>query len=83
MNENLYLLAALDVSSSGFIKQLFVFLMVLLAALVLWAMGNYFIPKFGAPAIVLTIWHGLFVLLGGIFLINFFLGLAGHPLFTW
>lgn len=70
-------------SSEGVIGKLFIFLMILLAALVLWAMGNWLIPKFGAPPIVLTIWHGLFVLLGGILLINFFLGLAGKPLFDW
>lgn len=65
---------------TDWVHQIFVILMIVLAALVLWALGRWVLPKFGAPAIVLTCWDGIFVFLGALFLINLFLSLAGHPL---
>lgn len=70
-------------SSDGVLWKLFVFLMIILAGLVLWAMGKWLIPKFGAAPIVLDIWAALFVILGGVLLINLLLGFAGHGFIKW
>lgn len=83
MNDIVMFAASSLSSSDGVIEKLFIFLMILLAFLVLWAMGNWLIPKFGAPPIVLTVWLALFVILGGLLLINLLLGFAGHGFIKW
>lgn len=72
------MLAAVD--GEGMVRQLLVMLVVGICVLVVWLMGRFFLTKFGAPPIAMTIWNGLFVLLGGIVIINFLLSLIGHPM---
>lgn len=50
---------------------------------IVWALGRWFILKFGAPALVMVVWNALFMLLGAIFIINFLLGLTGHQFIKW
>lgn len=80
-------LAAIDLGGGdGFIHQLEMFLLVGLALLVLYFIGWWFAtrPKIVQMApIALTVWQGLFVLVGGLVLINFLLGLAGHGFVKW
>jgi hypothetical protein len=73
-----FILAAL--SGEGMVRQLVVVLVVGICALIVWWLGKHFIEKLGAPPIVRTVWDGLFILLGGLCLINFLLGLVGYPI---
>jgi amino acid permease len=69
--------------SNGLVGQLFFFLIVgLCVALIFWV-GRWFIQKLNAPAQAMTLWNGLFILVGLIVALNFLLGLAGHPFIRW
>jgi hypothetical protein len=70
-------------SSGGLVNGLFFVLIVGICVLLIWWVGTWFIGKLGAPAIVRTIWDGLFILVGLVVIINFLLGLGGHPLVAW
>jgi hypothetical protein len=72
-----------QVSGDGLVHQLMWVLLVGVCVAIVWALGRYFITKLGAPGMVMTCWNGLFLLLGAIFVINFLLGLAGHPFIKW
>lgn len=67
----------------GIIHQLLMVLIVGICVAIVWALGRWFITKFGAPGVVMTVWNALFLLLGAIFIINFLMGLAGHPFLQW
>lgn len=73
-----------DIVSGDFIHQLWHVLIIALCALVIFAIGMWFIQKL-APAypVVLTVWIGFFVLVGGMIVLNFLMGLGGHPLYSW
>lgn len=71
------------VSGEGMVRQLLFVLIIGICVLVVWWMGRYFITKLGAPPIVMTVWNGLFILLGGIVIINFLLGLVDRPFIRW
>jgi hypothetical protein len=76
------ILSAILVASDngGLIHSLLFVLLVGICVLLIWWVGTWFIGKLGAPAIVRTVWDGLFILIGLIVVINFLLSLAGHPL---
>ena len=74
---NLMFLA--QISGDGLVHQLLVVLIVGICVGIVWWLGRYFITALTLPAIVMTIWNGLFILLGALFLINFLLSLTGHP----
>ena len=69
--------------NGGLIHSLLFVLLVGICVLLIWWTGTWFIGKLGAPAIVRTVWDGLFILIGLIVVINFLLSLAGHPLIAW
>jgi hypothetical protein len=71
------------VSGEAMVKQLLWIFALIVIALIVWLLGRYFFPKLKAPEMLLTIWDGLFVLLGALILINFILSLFGHPLLNW
>jgi hypothetical protein len=71
------------VNGQQMIRELGWLLLFGLALAILWYMGYYFFSKPPVPPIVMIIWNGLFVLLGGFFLINLLLSIGGHPLVTW
>lgn len=73
-------------SDDGLIHQLMMLLLVLLAAGVLYFMGWWFAtrPRVAQAApIALTIWNGLFILIGGIIVINFLLSMGNHGFIKW
>ena len=70
-------------SGSGLIHSLFMILIVGICVLIVWAVGRWVITKFAAPAIAMTIWNGLFILVGCIIIINFLLSLAGHGFISY
>jgi hypothetical protein len=72
-----------QISGSGMVRELGVMLIVIICVLILWWMGRYLLPLLDASAMVMKIWDGLFVLIGGFVLINLLMGLAGHPLIAW
>jgi hypothetical protein len=73
-----------DVSGGTGLVQLAmqVFVVGLCLALV-FALGRWAITKFALPAIVMTCWVGLFLVVGCIVVINFLLGLVGHSMFKY
>ena len=70
-------------SSGGLVHGLLYVLLVGICVLLIWWVGTWFIAKLGAPPIVRTVWDGLFILVGLFVVINFLLGLSGHPLVAW
>lgn len=81
---NILMLAALNIGSGdGFVNNLFQVLILALACGVIYGIGWYFFrnPPFGA--IAMKIWNGFFVLIGGIIILNFLLGLGGHSFIKW
>lgn len=63
----------------GLVHSLFVVLIIGLCVALIWAAGRWFIQKLAAPALVMTIWNGFFLLVGLIVVVNFLLSLTGHP----
>lgn len=62
------------------IHTLLTFLIIGICVLLIWWVGKWFIGKLAAPAIVSTVWDGLFILIGLFVIVNTLLGLVGHPL---
>lgn len=77
------ILAAIGGDGEGMLHQLGYVLIIGICIAIIWWLGRYFIGKFGLPAIVMTVWDGLFLLLGGLCLINFLLSLMGKPFIKW
>ena len=67
----------------GLVYWLIALLVVGICCLLVWWVGNWFIGKLGAPAIVKTLWDGLFILVGLVVVVNALLGAVGHPLFPF
>jgi hypothetical protein len=67
-------------SGGGLINGLLTTLLIGICVLLIWWVGRWFITKLGAPAIVSTVWDGLFILVGLFVAVNFLLGLTGHAL---
>ena len=63
----------------GLVHGLFMVLIVGICVGIVYALGRYFIQKFAAPSLAMTIWNGFFLLVIAIVVINFLLGLAGKP----
>jgi hypothetical protein len=83
MNKFLILAAAQTMSGQDMIKGLGLLLVIGICLLIIWLMGRYFFPKLSAPPVVIQIWDGLFVLIGGFVLINLILSIAGYPIVKW
>ena len=75
--------ASVNLGGSGMAHDIFAIFIFILIGLILWALGNWGFPKLGAPPIVMTVWNGLFVLVGAVIVINFLAGLAGHRFIEW
>lgn len=81
---NYLMFSVVRIGGEGMINQLLTFLLIALCVGVVYAMGWFFFkrqPPF--PPVVLLIWQGLFVLVGGIVIINFLLGLGGYSFLKW
>lgn len=68
---------------SGMIHSVFVVLILAVCLVMLWYAGDWCFKKMGVPAIVLTIWTGLFLLIALVVVLNFLLGLIGHGFITY
>ncbi len=68
---------------SGMVHSLFAVLIVALSVGIVWGLGRWFIVKLAAPAMAMTVWNGLFLLIGAIVIINFLMSLGGHAFITW
>lgn len=66
------------ISGDGLVQNLVVALLVGICILLIWWVGRWFITKLAAPAIAMTIWTGIFILVGLIVAINFLMSLGGH-----
>lgn len=65
-------------NGDGLVGRLFTALIVGICVMLIWWVGKWFLAKIAAPAIALTVWTGLFILVGLIVVLNFLLGLGGH-----
>jgi hypothetical protein len=65
-------------SGGGLVGQLLTMLFVLLAVLLIWAVGRWVGAKLKAPEVALTGWDILFVLIGLVLAVNLLMTLAGH-----
>jgi len=70
-------------SSGGLVHGLLFLLMAGICLGLIFAVGRWFIGKFGLPGLVDTCWCGLFLIILLVVVINFVMGLSGHPLFTY
>jgi hypothetical protein len=70
-------------SDGGLVHSLFFFLIIGICVAAIWWVGRWFFVKLALPAVAMTIWTGLFILIGLIVLINFLLSLTGHPFIRW
>lgn len=70
---------AVFAGGDGLVHSLFVVLIIGLCVALIWATGRWFIQKLTAPALVMIIWNGFFLLVGLIVVVNFLLSLTGHP----
>ncbi len=80
---NIFADIAVHVNGGGLAHTIFVVFIFILIGLILWALGNWGFPRLGAPPIVMTVWNGLFILIGAVVVINFLAGLAGHSFIDW
>ena len=77
------LFADVTIGGDGLIHQLLMILIVGICVVVVFLMGRWFISRPSVPPVAMTIWIGLFVLVGGIIIVNFLLGLGGHQFVRW
>lgn len=77
------MIAAIQVGGDGLVNQLLTFLLLGICVGLIYAVGWWFIRKFALPPVVLTIWQGLFILVGLVVILNFLLGMAGKPFIKW
>lgn len=77
------ILAQATISGSGLVESLLYVLIIGVCLGIVWFLGKYFMGRFGAPPMALTVWNALFVLLIALAFINFLLGLIGHPFIRW
>jgi hypothetical protein len=78
------LLADISVGGgSGLVHNLLMLLLIGVCVLIVWALGKWLIGATGAPPVALTVWTGLFLIIGAIVIINFLLGLAGHGFISY
>lgn len=69
--------------SGGVIHELLMFLLVGICVAAIWWVGRWFITRMALPAVAMTIWSGIFLLVGLIVLVNFLMGLGGHSFIVW
>ncbi len=67
----------------GLVQLLLYALLIGICVGLIWWVGTWFISKLGGPPMAMTIWNGLFILIGLIIVINFLLGLGGRSFIHW
>jgi hypothetical protein len=76
-------LAFSQTSGEGLVRQLFAILIIGICCAIIWYLGRLAGGKMGVPPMGMASWNGLFILVAAIFVINFLMGLAGHPFIVW
>jgi hypothetical protein len=66
-------------SGRGIVYTFLRFLILGISCLAIWWVGKWFCGAVGAPAIVLTVWTGILILVGLIVFLDFLMGLIGRP----
>lgn len=69
----------LAASGEGLVRQLWVLAIIVICAGILWAFGKWAIKALKVPPHALTVWDGIFLLVGVLVVINFLLSLIGYP----
>lgn len=77
------LISLAAIAGDGLVHQLLMVLLVAICVGIVWALGRWFIQKFAAPALAMTVWNGLFLIVGAIVIINFLLSLTDHGFIKW
>lgn len=80
---HLTLITLAAVSGEGMVHQLLMILLIGICVGIVYAMGWWFLKRPPIPPVAMTIWNGLFILILGIVIINFLLGLAGKNFINW
>ena len=83
MNSIEPMFAAIVIGGDGFINQLLTFLIYGICVGLIYATGLWFFRRPSIPPVAMTIWNGLFILLGLVIILNFLLGLGGKGFITW
>jgi len=69
--------------SGGVLSTLLMFLLILVGAAAIWAVGRWIGKAFGAPETALKVWDVIFVIVGLIFFINLVAGWTGHAFLVY
>jgi hypothetical protein len=75
--------SSIIIGGGGFVNGLLTLLLAGVCLGLIYAVGKWFIGKFGLPELVGTCWSGLFLLILLCVVINFVMGMGGHPLFNY
>ncbi len=70
-------------SDEGLISLLIHILIIGAVCAIIWWLGKMACGAMNLPPRVLQVWNGLFIVVGAIVVINFLLGLGGHPFIRW
>ena len=70
-------------SGSGLVHALLWLLLVAICLGLIYGAGVWFIAALTGSAMARKVWDGIFIILGLVVIINFILGIGGHPLFSW
>lgn len=77
------MIAAIQIGGEGLINNLLTFLLLGICVALIYVTGWWFWKKFNLSPLVLTIWQGIFILVGLVVIINFLMGLAGKSIVKW
>lgn len=77
------MLAEFSIGGDGLVNQLLTLLLFGICIAIVYAMGYWFFTRPKVPPLVMMIWNGLFILVGGIVIINFLMGLGGNQFIKW
>ncbi len=77
------LAAASSLNGDGLVRNLLVFLVVLVCCLLIYFVGKLAIGKLAGGATAMMFWNGLFLMIGLIVAINFLLSLIDKQFIRW
>jgi hypothetical protein len=58
-------------------------LIIMLCAAVVYGIGWYFFKDPPMPPLVMKVWNGFFILVGGLIIVNFLMSVADRPFIKW
>lgn len=72
-----------QIATNGLVHSLMAVLIIGICVVLIYVAGAWFIRQVSAPPFAMTVWNGFFILVGLIVILNFLLGLDGHPIVVW